>query len=80
MLCGLYKPTSGRALVAGFDLSSDLSSIHQVMGVCPQHDVLWNDLTAREHLIFFARLRKVLPPFRQLRSPGASSCPAVCVF
>lgn len=59
MLCGLYKPTSGRAVVAGFDLTTQMDSVHENMGVCPQHDVLWNDLTAREHLIFYARLRKV---------------------
>ena len=27
------------------------------MGVCPQHDVLWSDLTAREHLLFYGRLK-----------------------
>jgi len=59
MLCGLFKPTSGKAHVAGFDLSTDMASIHEQMGVCPQHDVLWDDLTAAEHLTFYARLRKV---------------------
>ena len=59
MLCGLYKPTSGKAIVAGFDLKTELKSIHENMGVCPQHDVLWDDLTAREHLMFYARLRKI---------------------
>jgi len=36
MLCGLFKPTSGEAVVAGFDLSSEMASIHENMGVCPQ--------------------------------------------
>merc|ERR1711968_410963 len=27
------------------------------MGVCPQHDVLWGSLTAREHLLFYGRLK-----------------------
>ena len=31
--------------------------IQQTMGVCPQHDHLWNDLTAREHLLFYSRLK-----------------------
>lgn len=30
-----------------------------VMGVCPQHDVLWDDLTVSEHLRFFAGLKGV---------------------
>jgi ABC-type multidrug transport system ATPase subunit len=59
MLCGLHKPTAGRATVAGFDLDSEMASVYENMGVCPQHDILWNDLTAREHLLFFARLRKI---------------------
>jgi ABC-type multidrug transport system ATPase subunit len=61
MLCGLFKPSAGKAIIAGFDLNSELSNIHEVMGVCPQHDILWDDLTAREHLLFYARLRKVPP-------------------
>ena len=37
--------------------TNDLERIHQSMGVCPQHDVLWDDLTAREHLLFYGRLK-----------------------
>ena len=55
MLMGLLEPTSGTATVAGLDLRRDLRAIHTVMGVCPQFDVLWNELTAREHLSFYGR-------------------------
>jgi ABC-type multidrug transport system ATPase subunit len=27
------------------------------MGVCPQFDLLWPDLTVEEHLLFYARLK-----------------------
>lgn len=27
--------------------------------MCPQHDILWNELTAREHLLIFAQLKGV---------------------
>jgi hypothetical protein len=30
-----------------------------VQGVCPQHDLLWDTLTAREHLNFYARLKRL---------------------
>jgi ABC-type multidrug transport system ATPase subunit len=30
-----------------------------VKGVCPQFDVVWDDLTVREHLLVFARLKGV---------------------
>ena len=27
------------------------------VGICPQHDTLWPTLTAREHLLFYARIK-----------------------
>ena len=59
MLCGLFEPTSGNALINGKSIKNtkELQMIHQTMGVCPQHDVLWSDLTAREHLLFYGRLK-----------------------
>ena len=59
MLCGLFEPTSGGAKVDGWHIRdpSELHKIHQTMGVCPQHDVLWGDLTGREHLLFYGRLK-----------------------
>ena len=30
-----------------------------VAGVCPQHDILWPDLTVEDHLLFYARLKGV---------------------
>lgn len=41
------------------------------MGVCPQFDVLWEDLTVAEHLLFYARL-KGIPP-RQEKAALAQS-------
>jgi len=29
------------------------------IGICPQHDILWDDLTVGEHLLFYARLKGV---------------------
>lgn len=31
------------------------------IGLCPQFDVLWDDLTAEEHLRFYARIKGVNP-------------------
>ena len=36
-----------------------MSQVRKNLGVCPQHDVLWKRLTAREHLWLFARLKGV---------------------
>ena len=29
------------------------------IGICPQHDILWDDLTVGERLLFYARLKGV---------------------
>ncbi|KAI3846532.1 hypothetical protein MKX03_008214 [Papaver bracteatum] len=59
MMIGLTKPTSGMALVNGLDLATEMDEIYSSMGVCPQHDLLWECLTAREHLLFYGRLKNL---------------------
>jgi len=34
-----------------------MDAIYSLMGVCPQHDLLWETLTGREHLMFYGRLK-----------------------
>ena len=53
MLAGLYEASEGSAEVFGVDIFEDLDEVHQFMGVCPQHDVLFDLLTPREHLEIF---------------------------
>ncbi|CAN8251968.1 unnamed protein product [Cochlearia groenlandica] len=59
MMTGLLKPTSGTALVQGLDISKDMNKVYTSMGVCPQHDLLWETLTGREHLLFYGRLKNI---------------------
>ncbi|RZC53148.1 hypothetical protein C5167_011995 [Papaver somniferum] len=59
MMIGLTKPTSGVALVNGLDLATEMDEIYSSMGVCPQHDLLGECLTAREHLLFYGRLKNL---------------------
>ncbi|KAJ4900286.1 ABC2-like protein 16 [Raphanus sativus] len=57
MMTGLLKPSSGTALVQGLDICKDMNKVYTSMGVCPQHDLLWETLTGREHLLFYGRLK-----------------------
>jgi energy-coupling factor transporter ATP-binding protein EcfA2 len=41
--------------------SSDMKKIREDLGVCPQHDVLFADLTVKEHLELFASFKGVPP-------------------
>uniref|UniRef100_A0A8B9F107 ATP binding cassette subfamily A member 1 n=1 Tax=Amazona collaria TaxID=241587 RepID=A0A8B9F107_9PSIT len=57
ILTGLFPPTSGTAFILGKDIRSELSNIRQNLGVCPQHNVLFDLLTVEEHIWFYARLK-----------------------
>ena len=57
MLTGFLSPNGGSALVQGNDISSDMDKVYKIMGVCPQDNLLWEKLTARDHLLFYARLK-----------------------
>ena len=61
MLTGLLPPTSGDARVRGLSMTRDMSGIRQHMGLCPQHDTLWPELTVTEHLELFGVLKGVKP-------------------
>jgi ABC-type multidrug transport system ATPase subunit len=58
-LTGLLDITSGDVRILGLEVPGDLNEIQLQMGVCPQFDVLWSDLTGEEHLYFYARLKNV---------------------
>uniref|UniRef100_A0A8C4QFV7 ABC transporter domain-containing protein n=1 Tax=Eptatretus burgeri TaxID=7764 RepID=A0A8C4QFV7_EPTBU len=57
LLTGLFPPSSGTAIVSGFDILTDMPLIRRNLGLCPQHDILFNSLTTYEHLHFFAKLK-----------------------
>jgi len=45
--------------LGGFDLATQPDEVRQLMGYCPQFDALHEQLTARESLMFYGRLRGV---------------------
>ena len=45
ILTGLTSPNGGAASIQGFDIASQMRSVHKVIGVCPQFDKVWPDLT-----------------------------------
>ena len=57
MLTGALAPTSGYAKVAGKDIRTQMGAIRQDIGICLQHDCLFPNLTVREHVQFFSRLK-----------------------
>ena len=56
MLSTLYKPTSGDATIAGHSITTDPMGVRGMIGVVPQDLALYEDLTARENLIFWGQM------------------------
>jgi len=53
ILTGMYSPTSGSAMINGYSISNSMNKVRESMGLCPQHNMLFEDLTVKEHLVFF---------------------------
>ncbi|XP_072454230.1 ATP-binding cassette sub-family A member 13 [Notamacropus eugenii] len=66
LLTGLYPPTSGTIIINGKDMQTQLAAIRMEMGVCPQYDVLFDNLSVWEHLLLFASIKAPLWTKKQL--------------
>lgn len=53
MLCGLSRPSSGEARLAGFDIYKETEKIKKSIGYMSQKFSLYEDLTVRENIRFF---------------------------
>jgi ABC-2 type transport system ATP-binding protein len=56
MICGVLKPESGRVLIGGKDIWLEPKTVKQQLGVVPQEIAVYEDLSARDNLNFWASL------------------------
>nr|XP_033770036.1 ATP-binding cassette sub-family A member 3 [Geotrypetes seraphini]XP_033770037.1 ATP-binding cassette sub-family A member 3 [Geotrypetes seraphini]XP_033770038.1 ATP-binding cassette sub-family A member 3 [Geotrypetes seraphini] len=61
MLTGLYPPTSGEAYINGYEITREMVLIRKSLGLCPQHDVLFDNMTVEEHLFFYSDMKGFSP-------------------
>jgi heme exporter protein A len=54
VLATLFKPNAGTALMDGFDVITDASKVRGIVGYLAHVPGLYDDLTARENLVFAA--------------------------
>jgi ABC-type multidrug transport system ATPase subunit len=59
ILSGLTPFTNGDAFVYGYSVANQRNEVRRNLGVCPQHDILFNDLTAQEHIELYAGIKGV---------------------
>lgn len=64
MLTGLTNASEGQATAQNIlnrpiDLFSDYQNITDLIGLCPQVDVLFESMTTRENLMFYCKLKNV---------------------
>jgi ABC-type Na+ transport system ATPase subunit NatA len=53
----MLQPTSGTAHIGGHDICSGMAAIRESLGICPQFDILWPDISVREHLQLYAVIK-----------------------
>ncbi len=75
MLSGMTTITSGNAYISGKSVRTDIQEIRNDLGVCPQHDILYNDATVLEHLKLFAVVKGV--PSKDVEAEAESMLSAV---
>jgi ABC-2 type transport system ATP-binding protein len=59
MLLGLTEPTSGKAAVCGFDPTLEPLEVKRRVGYLPENPGFYEDLSARENLLYMARLNRI---------------------
>jgi ABC-2 type transport system ATP-binding protein len=59
MILGLTEPTSGRVLVCGFDPAREPLEVKKRVGYLPENPGFYEDISARENLLYMARLNRI---------------------
>ena len=59
ILSGLSKPTSGKAIVAGFDVSRETDEVKKNIGYMSQRFSLYDDLTVKENFKFYGGIYRL---------------------
>lgn len=57
MLTGMLHMTSGKAEIYGKSVKDDIISVRKEIGLCQQHDVLYDLVSVKEHLLMTMRVR-----------------------
>eukprot|EP01017_Pseudomicrothorax_dubius_P050541 TRINITY_DN9592_c0_g1_i1.p1 TRINITY_DN9592_c0_g1~~TRINITY_DN9592_c0_g1_i1.p1 ORF type:complete len:794 (-),score=85.85 TRINITY_DN9592_c0_g1_i1:221-2602(-) len=59
VMTGLLAPDEGTVRLDELDIVNDLTAIRASLGVCPQFDILWGELTAAEHIRLLGTIKGI---------------------
>jgi len=57
LMTGVLPCTAGDGYIYGTSVVTDIGGVRTKIGVCPQFDILWGELTGEEHMYLFSALR-----------------------
>uniref|UniRef100_A0A674MJG4 ATP-binding cassette, sub-family A (ABC1), member 12 n=1 Tax=Takifugu rubripes TaxID=31033 RepID=A0A674MJG4_TAKRU len=70
LLTGLFAPSVGSIEVYGKDMQTDTDEVRKELGVCMQYDVLFDHMTAKEHLLLYGQIKAPQWTQRELQETG----------
>ena len=60
VMAGMLPADAGTVTIGKVSMDDNVSFLQDTMGICPQEDhLIWPELTVREHLMFFGRLKRL---------------------
>lgn len=78
MITGMIRPGKGDIFVHDRSCKYEINEIRKRIGYCPQHDILLNEMTAKEHLEMFAVFKNI--PFARMKEEVAQRLKDVSLF
>jgi ABC-2 type transport system ATP-binding protein len=74
ILSGVFPPTTGSAVVAGYDVVAEPLRARSVVGYFPERVALYMDMTVREYLTYVARMKDIVSPQRRVAIDRVVDC------
>ncbi|MHA1273333.1 MAG: ABC transporter ATP-binding protein [Promethearchaeota archaeon] len=68
VLCCYMKPTGGTAKINGFDVVKESKEIKKFIGICPQENIFYEELSVYQNLIFFGKMYNIDIPVLKKRA------------
>ncbi len=67
MLCGALDPTSGTAIVGGYDIKKEPLKMKDKIGVMPEEPGFYGNMTGKQHLKFYSKFHNLKNPKKNIQ-------------